>query len=57
MPLVQVFPGLGHHLDALQDVDDVVDSPPLGPHLLGQVVQLDLAPAGEGGRMYSIVFD
>ena len=35
---------LGHHLDCLEDVDYVVDPPPLRGHLLGQVVQGDLAP-------------
>ena len=35
---------LGHHLDCLEDVDNVVDPPPLGRHLLGQVVERDLAP-------------
>ena len=35
---------LGHHLDCLEDVDYVVDPPPLRGHLLGQVVQRDLAP-------------
>ncbi len=37
------FPHLCHHLYALEDVNNVVDPPALRPHLLGQVVQLNLA--------------